>query len=227
MKVLLIEDDQPLLESIQRILQEEFQVDTASAGDEGLFLAEQNIYDLIILDIMLPVMSGLEVLRQIRRQNIDVPVLMLTAKDSVEDKVRGLDEGADDYLVKPFAVPELLARVRALLRRKGALGREGTLTYGPISLNPKQQTAVIQGSPLELTAKEFALLEYLVQNAGHILTREQLFDRVWGFDCDTTLSVVELYIHYLRKKLSPFHLQKIIRTVRGVGYMLKEDCDVS
>ncbi|MBA4493873.1 response regulator transcription factor [Paenactinomyces guangxiensis] len=223
MKILLVEDDLPLLESIERILGEEFQVAAAQSGDEGLYLAEQNIYDLIILDIMLPVMSGLDVLRQIRQQGLDVPVLLLTAKDSVEDKVRGLDQGADDYLVKPFAVPELLARVRALLRRKGALGIEGTLRYGPITLHPREQTGYIHEKLLSLTAKEYALLEYLVQNAGNILTREQLFDRVWGFDSDTTISVVELYIHYLRKKLTPFHLQKMIRTVRGIGYMLKEE----
>lgn len=222
MKILLIEDDRPLLESLQRILATEFEVEGAESGDEGLYLAEQNIYDLIVLDIMLPQINGLDILTSLRQQGIEVPVLLLTARDSVEDKVTGLERGADDYLVKPFAMPELLARVRALLRRKGGLKQGGFLQYGPIHLHLKEQEGYVEGVPLQLTIKEFSMLEYLLQNAEQILTREQLYDRVWGFDAVTSLSIVELYVHYLRKKLSQHGLSGIIHTIRGVGYMLKE-----
>ncbi|MFD1428031.1 response regulator transcription factor [Kroppenstedtia sanguinis] len=222
MKILLIEDDLPLLESLQRILEKEFEVETAAAGDQGLFLAEQNIYDLIVLDIMLPEIHGLDILTTLRRKEIEVLVLLLTAKDSVEDKVRGLDRGADDYLVKPFDVQELLARVRALLRRRGALKTDGILRYGAIQLHLKEQEGEVNGFPLQLTEKEFLLLEFLMQNAKQILTKEQLYDRVWGFDSLTSLSIVELYIHYLRKKLSAQGLDGVIHTIRGVGYMLED-----
>ncbi|MDR6226687.1 response regulator transcription factor [Desmospora profundinema] len=223
MRILLIEDDRLLLESLQRILATEFEVETAASGDEGLYLAEQNIYDVIVLDIMLPGMSGLDILTNLRKQGIEVPVLLLTARDSVEDKVTGLERGADDYLVKPFAMPELLARVRALLRRNGSLKQAGVLQYRSIQLRLKEQEGYVDGLPLQLTVKEFTMLEYLVQNAEQILTREQLYDRVWGFDAVTSLSIVELYVHYLRKKLSKHGLNEIIHTIRGVGYMLKED----
>ncbi|PTM57749.1 response regulator transcription factor [Desmospora activa] len=223
MKILIIEDDRPLLESLQRILATEFEVETATSGDEGLYLAEQDIVDCIVLDIMLPEIDGLDILTALRKQNIEVPVLLLTARDSVEDRVTGLERGADDYLVKPFAMPELLARVRALLRRKGSLKQEGLLQYGPIQLRLKEQEGYVDGSPLQLTVKEFSMLEYLLQNAEQILTREQLYDRVWGFDAVTSLSIVELYVHYLRKKLSKHGVSGMIHTIRGVGYMLKED----
>ncbi|EGK13433.1 DNA-binding response regulator [Desmospora sp. 8437] len=222
MKILLIEDDLPLLESLRRILEKEFEVETAATGDNGLFLAEQNIYDLIVLDIMLPEINGLDILTTLRKKEIEVPVLLLTAKDSVEDKVRGLDRGADDYLVKPFEVQELLARIRALLRRRGAFKPDGILRYGAIRLHLKKQEGYVNGFPLQLTEKEFLLLEFLVQNAKQILTKEQLYDRVWGFDSLTSLSIVELYIHYLRKKLSAHGLSGVIHTIRGVGYMLED-----
>jgi DNA-binding response OmpR family regulator len=149
-------------------------------------------------------------------------VLFLTARDSVEDRVLGLESGADDYLVKPFAVPELLARVKALLRRRGAFGKEGRTVYGKLALDPKVKEGYIDEQPLQLTSKEYQLMEFFVLNSEHILTREQIFDRIWGFESEAVMGVVDLYVHYLRKKLSQYHYDWIIQTVRGAGFMLKD-----
>jgi len=223
MKILVVEDDEMLRSAIISVLTEEgYSVEDTGHGDEGLFLAEQAIYDLLILDIMLPGMSGLEIVKQLRLKTIHVPVLLLTAKDSIEDRVTGLNIGADDYLVKPFAVAELLARIKALLRRKGG-DLEELLTYKNISLNPKLQDAYYESEAMGLTAKEYELLEYLVVNRERILTREQIFDRLWGYESESSYGIVDVYVHHIRKKMNVTNCDHFIRTIRGVGYMLKEN----
>ncbi|MDM5237578.1 response regulator transcription factor [Bacillus cereus] len=222
MRLLVVEDNASLLESIVQILSDEFEVDTALNGGDGLFLAMQNIYDAILLDVMMPEMDGFEVIQKIRNEKIETPVLFLTARDSLEDRVKGLDFGGDDYIVKPFQAPELKARIRALLRRSGSLTTQQTIRYKGIELLGKDKDVQIDGQAIKLTLKQYELLEYLIQNSGKILMREQIFDRVWGFDSDTTVAIVEVYVHHLRKKLEPFGYQKDIQTVRGIGYILKE-----
>ncbi|RAS75383.1 response regulator transcription factor [Priestia endophytica] len=222
MRILVVEDNRSLLESIKSILSNEFEVDGAENGEDGLFLALQNIYDLIVLDVMLPEMDGFEVIQHIREADIRTPVLFLTAKDSLEDRVKGLDFGGDDYLVKPFQAPELQARIRALLRRSGSLTRSQTIRYKGIELFGKEKEVMIDETPVRLTFKQYEMLEYIIQNKGAILTKEQLYDRVWGFESDTTIAIVEVFVHHLRKKMEPFGYHKDLQTVRGIGYMLKE-----
>lgn len=222
MKVLVVEDNVSLLESIRQILTDEYEVDTADNGEDGLFMAQQSIYDIIILDVMLPGIDGFEIVRKIREVKIDTSVLFLTAKDALEDRVRGLEMGGDDYLVKPFQAPELKARIRALLRRSGIISLEQHVKYRNIELLEKEKDILVDGKVIKMTLKQFELLEYLIQNNGKILTREQIFDRIWGFDSDTTIAIVEVFIHHLRKKLEPFNYHKDIQTVRGIGYMLKQ-----
>jgi len=222
-KILVVEDDQMLREVVVAVLKEdEYLITETENGEEGLYLASQGVHDLLILDIMLPEIDGLEIVKRLRSQNNAVPILLLTAKDSVQDKVIGLNSGADDYLVKPFAIPELLARVKALLRRTGLGGKEGELSYGDISVNPKLKDGFVGNNALQLTIKEYELLEYLILNQGHILTREQIFDRIWGFDSETTIGIVDLYIHYLRKKMAAHGGQDLIQTIRGAGFMMRE-----
>ncbi|WHY87041.1 response regulator transcription factor [Neobacillus novalis] len=223
MRVLVVEDDLPLRRIIAKILAEEhYQVEQAENGEDGYLMASTNEYDLITLDIMLPKMDGFSLIRKLRSEGRQTPILFLTAKDRMEDKVKGLDFGGDDYIVKPFATQEFLARVRSLLRRSGKMGMEGKMTYGPILLDTNQHEGFINHDVLKLTIKEYELLYYLIQNKEQILTRDQIFQRVWGIESETTDAIVDLYIHYLRKKLTPFDYDRLIRTVRGVGYMLKE-----
>lgn len=223
MRLLVVEDNPLLLESIVQLLSDEFEVDQAANGEEGLFLAEQNIHDAIILDVMLPEMDGFEVLKTIRNEGSKIPVLFLTARDSLEDRVKGLDSGGDDYLVKPFQAAELKARIRALLRRSGSLTTNQTIQYSGIELIGKERDILVNGESVKLTSKQYELLEYLIQNKGAILTKEQIYDRVWGFDSDTTIAIVEVFMHHLRKKLEPFGYHSDIKTIRGVGYMLNEE----
>jgi DNA-binding response OmpR family regulator len=224
MRVLVVEDDDMLREAVVAVLQEEFYVvEEAGTGSEGLYKALQGIYDLVVLDIMLPEMSGLVIVKKIRAKGNSIPILLLTARDTVEDRVAGLEAGADDYLIKPFAVPELLARVKALLRRSGSVGHEGELAYGNIIIQAKSKDAFINEAPLHLTVKEYELLEFLIINREQILTREQIYDRIWGLESDTTISIVDLYIHYLRKKLAPYGQETLIQTIRGAGFILKEN----
>jgi two-component system response regulator CiaR len=221
-RILAVEDERLLLQAISGVLREEgYQVDCADRGDEGLLLAERGIYDLLILDIMMPGLDGLSIVKRLRAKGNLTPVLFLTAKDSVEARVEGLDAGADDYLVKPFAVEELLARTRALLRRNGKIGMEGELSYGPISLKTNEHDGYVDQHPLKLTSKEYDLLQYFLHNREQILTRDQIFDRVWGIDSEANSGIVDLYVHYLRKKLADHGCDHYIRTIRNVGYILK------
>ncbi|MDB5084840.1 MAG: DNA-binding response regulator [Bacilli bacterium] len=223
MRLLAVEDDAPLLDVIVKVLEDEsYKVDRADTGTDGLFMAEQGIYDLLILDIMLPGVNGISIVKQLRAKSILTPILLLTARDTVEDRVKGLDAGADDYLIKPFAVAELLARTRALLRRQGKAGVEGEMAYGPIYLRSQTHEGYINDEPLNLTIKEYELLEFFLRNREQILTRDQIFDRIWGFGSEAISTVVDVYVHYLRKKLAAQGCDQYIRTVRGVGYMLKE-----
>jgi two-component system, OmpR family, response regulator CiaR len=223
MHVLVVEDDLPLRRIITTILEEEqYEVDQAEDGEEGYLMASSYDYDLITLDIMLPKMDGFTLIKKLKRDGCQIPTLFLTAKDRVEDRVKGLDFGADDYIVKPFATEEFLARIRSLLRRSGKIGIEGKISYGPILLDTNQHEGFIKEESLKLTIKEYELLYYLIQNKEQILTRDQIFERVWGIESETTEAIVDLYIHYLRKKLAPFGYEKLIRTIRGVGYMGRE-----
>ncbi|MCM3631269.1 response regulator transcription factor [Paenibacillus glycanilyticus] len=223
MRILIVEDERPLRDAIATVLKEEaYQVDEADNGLEGLYLGEQRIHDLIILDIMLPGMDGVAVLQELRRKGVAVPILLLTAKDGVEDRVLGLDAGADDYMIKPFAMRELLARLRVLMRRQLRGAKDGELTYGSLSVKCHFMEGFANDEPLKLTAKEFELMEFLLLNREQILTKEQLLDRVWGIDSDASPGVVDVYVHYLRKKLTPSGCDRYIHTIRGVGYMLKE-----
>jgi two-component system, OmpR family, response regulator CiaR len=223
MRVLVVEDDVPLRRIITTILEEEqYKVDQAEDGEEGYLMASSYEYDLLTLDIMLPKMDGFTLIKKLKRDGCQIPTLFLTAKDRVEDRVKGLDFGADDYIVKPFATEEFLARIRSLLRRSGKIGIEGKISYGPILLDTNQHEGFIKEESLKLTIKEYELLYYLIQNKEQILTRDQIFERVWGIESETTEAIVDLYIHYLRKKLAPFDYEKLIRTIRGVGYMVRE-----
>lgn len=228
MQVLIIEDDMALLHAISAVFREEgYTVHDCTRGDDGLYMAEQNIYDLIILDIMLPGMSGIALIHYLRAQSIMTPILLLTAVDSVEERVKGLDAGADDYVVKPVAFPELLARARAILRRNGTLGCEGEITCDRIALRPKLQEGFIDDEPLKLSLKEYELLEFLLIHRNQILTREQILDRIWGFDTDAGIGIVDVYIHYIRKKLMHHDCDGMIQTIRGVGFMFKGNTHVS
>ncbi len=219
----MVEDERPLRDAIATVLKEEaYQVDEADNGLEGLYLADQRIHDLIILDIMLPGMDGVTVLKELREKGNAVPILLLTARDGVEDRVLGLDAGADDYMIKPFAMRELLARLRVLMRRQLRGAKDGELTYGSLSVKCHFMEGYANGEALKLTAKEFELMEFLLLNREQILTKEQLLDRVWGIDSDASPGVVDVYVHYLRKKLMPSGCDRYIHTIRGVGYMLKE-----
>ncbi|WP_201007244.1 response regulator transcription factor [Paenibacillus glycanilyticus] len=223
MRILMVEDERPLRDAIATVLKEEaYQVDEADNGLEGLYLADQRIHDLIILDIMLPGMDGVTVLKELREKGNAVPILLLTARDGVEDRVLGLDAGADDYMIKPFAMRELLARLRVLMRRQLRGAKDGELTYGSLSVKCHFMEGYANGEALKLTAKEFELMEFLLLNREQILTKEQLLDRVWGIDSDASPGVVDVYVHYLRKKLMPSGCDRYIHTIRGVGYMLKE-----
>jgi len=223
MYILYVEDDARVGRAVGRGLTDAgHRVDLAGNGPEGLERASTGAYDLIVLDVLLPGMDGIAICREVRRQGVTTPVLMLTARDAIGDRVRGLDAGADDYLVKPFALAELLARIRALGRRgDGRLGGE-VLTVGDLQLDLEQRQARRGDRSIELTAKEFQLLEYLMRHAGRLLTKDQILQHVWGYDAEVSSNVTEIYIHYLRDKIDRSFADPLIRTVRGAGYMLKE-----
>lgn len=222
MHILVVEDEQRLATLLRRVLAaERHVVDIASDGPTGLDLAASESYDLVILDLMLPGMDGLDVCRALRASKIWVPILMLTARGALEDRVAGLDVGADDYLVKPFAMQELLARVRALLRRGRAPETETQLRVADLTLDLLRHEARRGERVIELTAKEFALLEFLMRHPGQVLTRTQIIDHVWRYDLDALSNVVDIYIHYLRNKIDRGFPRSLISTVRGVGYRIE------
>ena len=225
-KILIVEDEPQLARFVQLELEhEEYETVISGDGREGLTLAEGGGFDLILLDIMLPGLNGLEVLRRLRKAEDHTPVIMLTARDSVMDKVSGLDMGADDYITKPFAIEELLARIRVTLRQHKPAEKEkyegGNLTFGELSMDTARHTVTCGGKLLELTVKEFGLLQALLENVSIVLTREQLLERVWGYDYFGETNVVDVYIRYLRSKLEEVSDVKYIQTVRGVGYVIK------
>jgi DNA-binding response OmpR family regulator len=222
MHILVVEDEQRLAFLLRRVLLEErHTVDLAHDGHTGLNLALSDTYDVVILDLMLPGIDGLEICRQMRAEQVMSPVLMLTARGAIEDRVTGLNVGADDYLTKPFAMEELLARINALLRRRDRRFDETPqLVVGDLTLDLVRHEARRGGHLIELTAKEFALLEYLMRHPGQVLTRTQITDAVWRYDLETLSNVVDFYIHYLRYKIDQGFSRPLIKTVRGVGYKI-------
>ena len=222
MRILIIEDDKGVSRFIKKGLSEEgFGVDAVFDGEEGLYMASTDVYDLIILDIMLPELNGFEVIKGIRKKGVSVPVLFLTAKNEKEDIVHGLGLGADDYLVKPFAFAELLARIKAVLRRGQKDVEMSRLCVGDLTLNLIDRTVSRSGKNIELAAKEFALLEYLIRNAGQALTRTMILDKIWGYDFDTSSNIIDVHINKLRSKIDKGFDSRLIHTLKGVGYVVK------
>jgi len=220
MRLLVVEDEAKVASFVKKGLEaENYAVDVASDGEDGLHLGSTEDYDLILLDILLPKLNGYEVLRGLRDRNIRTPVIMLTARGSLDDRVKGLDLGADDYLVKPFAFEELLARVRALLRRRTASGSP-TVRVGPLVLDPVAHKITAHGEPVDLTAKEYALLEYLMRNEGVVCTRAMIAQHVWDINFDTYTNLIDVFINHVRKELQAHGCDKMIQTLRGVGYVL-------
>jgi heavy metal response regulator len=222
MRILLVEDEERIASFVARGLKEaHYVVDIANDGEKGLYMAEINEYDLLILDIMLPKKDGISVCRELRAKKIEVPILMLSAKDTTDDKVRGLNFGADDYLAKPFAFKELLARVQALLRR-GSPEKGGVLTIGDLELNQFTHKVSRQGKEIDLTSKEYSLLEYMMLNSGKIITRTMISEHVWHEDFDSFTNVIDVYMNYLRNKVDKGFKKPLIRTVRGSGYIIQD-----
>jgi len=223
MRLLVVEDEKKVANFIRKGLEEEgYAVDLAHDGEEGLGMALDQVHDLIILDISLPKMDGIGMLKKLRDANLKTPVLLLTVRATIEDKVLGLDSGADDYLTKPFAFQELVARVRALLRRR-ADTELTLLQVADLTLDPARHVVTRSGQKIELTSKEYALLHYFMQNSGRVLSRAMITDHVWNYDFDTGTNVIDVYVNYLRKKVDSGRKPKLIHTVRGVGYVLKEE----
>ena len=223
MRILVVEDEAKVGSFIRRALEEEsYAVDLSVDGAEGLDLALGGTYDLIVLDVMLPNVSGLEILQRLRKEKNKTPVLILTARAQLEQRVKGLDSGADDYLTKPFAIEELLARVRALLRR-GLGETAGLLQVEDLVLNPATREVTRGGQRLDLTTKEYALLEYFMRNPGRILTRPMIAEHVWNLDFDTFTNVIDVYVNYLRNKIDRGRERKLIQTIRGSGYVMKAE----
>ena len=221
MKILIVEDEKKVANFVRKGLQEEgYVVDVAFDGEEGLMLACEAHYDLVILDIYLPKIDGLAALRRLRERRVTTPVLLLTVRATIEDKVLGLDSGADDYLTKPFAFQELLARVRALLRRH-ADASTAVLQIADLVLDPVRRVVMRGTRRIELSLKEFALLEYFMRNAERVLTRTMIVGHVWNYDFDSETNVVDVYVNYLRRKIDAGHEPKLIHTVRGAGYVMK------
>jgi two-component system OmpR family response regulator len=223
LRVLVVEDEAKMAGLLKRGLEEEgYAVDMAGDGKEALWLATENPYDAVVLDVMLPDLDGFEICRRLRETGRWSPVLMLTARDGVADRVSGLDAGADDYLTKPFSFAELLARLRALVRR-GAAERPPVLRVGDLTLDPATRRVGRGGAPIDLTAKEFALLEYLMRHRGEVLSRTRLIEHVWDFAYEGDSNVVDVYIRYLREKVDRPFAADSIETVRGAGYRLREE----
>lgn len=224
-RILVVEDDENLANNIASFLADFSEVDIENDGLSGKFAATENVYDLIILDIMLPEMNGYDVLKSIRADKINTPVLILTAKAEIDDKIHGFNLGADDYLTKPFHREELQVRVKALLKRSGALADDSTLKISNLEVNLNNHEIIAGGEQISLNGKEYDLLVYLLQNKNTILTKDQIFERIWGFDSDTSITVVEVYMSNLRKKLRPSENDNLIKTIRNVGYIFQDDSE--
>ncbi|HHK2061876.1 TPA: response regulator transcription factor [Streptococcus pyogenes] len=222
MKILLVEDDLSLSNSIFDFLDDFADVMQVFDGDEGLYEAESGIYDLILLDLMLPEKNGFQVLKELREKDIKIPVLIMTAKEGLDDKGHGFELGADDYLTKPFYLEELKMRIQALLKRTGKFA-DKNISFGNLVVDLARKEVKVEGKVVELLGKEFDLLVYLLQNQNVILPKTQIFDRLWGFDSDTTISVVEVYISKIRKKLKGTRFVNRLQTLRSVGYILKNN----
>ena len=219
MKVLIVEDDKILSKTIMQCIEKDFSVEQAFDGEEGVLYAKQDIYDAIILDLMMPIMSGYEVIDELRKAKINTPVLILTAKDGLDDKLKGFNLGADDYLVKPFEREELIARLKAIIRRTSGTYNEDTLIFDDLCLNLQNRQATVGDKKLNLQGKQFDILEYLLNYKNTIITKNQIFDKIWGFDSETTTNVVEVYASTLRKELKKVGYEKYLKTVRNVGYI--------
>ena len=222
MKVLIVEDERTLSDTIKQCICKKFDTEQAYDGYEAYMMAKENIYDAIILDLMLPEMSGYDVLLKLRENKVLTPVLILTAKDTLNDKLKGFNYGADDYLVKPFEREELLARLEAIIRRTNGAYKQDEIEFKDLKLNIKSRRAFIKDKEITLQGKQFDILEYLINSKGTIITKEQIFDKIWGFDSFTTTNVVEVYASGLRKTLKQYGYDKYIRTIRGVGYMITD-----
>jgi len=221
MRLLVVEDEKKVASFIKKGLEEEgYAVDLSSDGETGLMMGLDGVHDLIILDVNLPKMDGLRVLQELRQKKVTTPVLLLTVRAAIEDKVLGLDTGADDYLTKPFAFQELLARVRALLRRRTE-AEPPLLQVADLMLDPATRFVSRGEEKIELTTKEFALLDYFMRNSGRVLTRTMIAEHVWDYDFDPMTNVIDVYVNYLRKKIDADREAKLIHTVRGVGYVMK------
>jgi len=222
-KILLIEDEEKLARFVElELCYEGYEVTKAFDGRSGLELAESGRFDLVLLDIMLPELSGMEVLRRLRRTS-SIPVIMLTARDSVVDKVSGLDSGADDYVTKPFSIEELLARIRSALRKNSVQSESTVLSAAGLQLDAGRRSVTVKGKPVELTKREFDLLHYLMINKGLVVTREALLENVWDYDFDGGTNAVDVYIRFLRGKIDEVFDIKLIQTVRGVGYVIRDE----
>lgn len=221
MRLLVIEDEQKVANFIRQGLEEEgYAVDHAADGASGLQMALEGLHDVIVLDVMLPKLDGLGVLQRLRQESVTTPVLLLTVRATIEDKVLGLDAGADDYLTKPFAFEEFVARVRALLRRRAETAPP-VLQVADLALDPARRVVSRGDQKIELTPREFALLDYFMRNPGRVLSRTMIANRVWDYTFDAATNVIDVYVNYLRKKIDTGHDVKLLHTVRGVGYVMK------
>ena len=223
MKILIIEDDHNLSNVIKRCIEDDYQTEQAFDGEEGLYYAEQNIYDLILLDIMLPELNGYQILERLRRQGIHTPVLLLTARGTLDDKTRGFRAGADDYLVKPFDPDELLLRINAIIRRSMGIYQQNKLSFKEMLVDMDSRKIRISGQQLKLKGKQYDILEFLVSHQGKLVSKDQIFDKIWGFTTDTTSNVVEVYASGIRKILKAYNYDTYFKTVRGVGYILTDE----
>lgn len=222
MKILVVEDNKKLLQTIEKELLKHFEIECCEDGEEALYLIKQGIYDLVVLYLMLPSLSGIDILKNIRNNHIDTPVLILTAKESLDEKVEAFSIGANDYLTKPFYMEELVARIYAMLRTTGKLQTKNTLDFYDLHLDLSKRRVFYKDEEIELQNKQFNLLEYFLLNKGTILLKEQIYDRIWGMESDATIEIVEVYISNLRKILSKFGYDKCIKTKRKVGYMFDD-----
>ena len=220
MRILIIEDERVLSNTIRDFFKEDFEIDQAFDGEEGILYAKQDIYDVIILDLMLPIKDGYQVLEQIRKDKILTPVLILTAKDSLSDKLQGFQKGGDDYLTKPFAKEELKARIEAMVRRSNPNFYKNEITFKDLKIDISNRKAYINNEELTLQGKQFDMLEYLMNHQNRIITKERIFGKIWGFNSETTTNVVEVYASGIRKELKKYDYDQYFKTIRGVGYMI-------